>query len=125
MHFLLDANMPRSAVDAIRAAGHDCTHVRDTPLADAGDIEIAAYARAQRLALITRDFDFADERAYPPQNHAGIVVLALPDTADATLAARLVASFLAEGECVAALPGRLAIVEFGRVRLRPKLAESL
>ncbi len=124
MHFLLDANMPRSAVDAIRTAGHECTHVRDTPLADGTDEDIAQHVKQQGMTLITRDFDFADERAYPPEDHAGIVVLTLPETADAGLVTRMVTLFLKEVECLAVLPGRLAIVEFGRVRLRPRPPEK-
>jgi len=124
MHFLLDANMPRSTGDAIRAAGHECTHVRDTPLGNAGDDELAAYARTQSMALVTRDFDFADVRVYVPHEYAGIVVLTLPDTATAGLVTKLAASFLARADCLAALPGHLAIVEFGRVRLRPRPPEA-
>src|SRR5262249_25393815 len=120
MHFLLDANMPRSAADAIRAAKHECTHVRDTPLGDATDEAIAAHARAQGMTLVTRDLDFADVRTYPPEDFAGIVVLTVPDTASAALITQLVVSFLAQSECVAALPGRLAIVDLARIRLRPK-----
>lgn len=118
MHFLLDANMPNSAVEVIRSAGHACTRVRDV-LPAAADDEIASYAKAHRLALMTRDFDFADERRYGPADFAGIVVLALPETAGASMIARLVASFMNEVDLSIELPGRLAIVEFGRVRLRP------
>lgn len=121
MHFLLDANMPRSAANVIRAAGYECTHVRDTALADAPDERLASYARECGLALMTRDFDFADERRYPPQGYLGLVVLSLPETADAVVVTRLVSLFLGQRECVAALPGRLAVVEFGRIRLRPRL----
>lgn len=119
MHFLLDANMPRSACDAVRGAGHECTHLRDTPLATASDELVSGFAREHGLALVTRDYDFSDERMYPPTSYPGIVVLSLPDSATATLVTRLLASFLSEEECVALLPGRLAIVEFGRIRLRP------
>jgi len=124
MHFLLDANMPRSAIDAIRAAGHDCTHVRDTALANASDDQISTHAQQQCMTLISRDFDFADPRRYPPERFSGIVVLTVPDTASATLISQLVSSFLAQPECIAALPGRLAVVEFGRVRLRPRPPNS-
>ncbi|NLG44387.1 MAG: DUF5615 family PIN-like protein [Phycisphaerae bacterium] len=37
MHFLLDANLPRSLIAVIQTAGHTCTHVRDTALAAASD----------------------------------------------------------------------------------------
>lgn len=111
--------MPRSAIDTVLAAGHACTHLRDTPLADAPDAAIAQFARENRWALITRDFDFADIRRYPPAEFAGIVVLVLPDTAIAKSITTLVELFLAQPECISHLSGRLAIVEFGRIRLRP------
>ena len=119
MHFLLDANVPRSLREAIAASGHACTDVRDTPLAGAADAEIAALARDSTFVLVTRDFDFADVRAYPPEQYAGIVVLSTHETATAATIKSLFAAFLAQAETIAALPGRLAIVEFGRIRLRP------
>jgi predicted nuclease of predicted toxin-antitoxin system len=36
---------------------------------------VAAAARRERRVLITLDRDFSDIRAYPPNDHAGIVVL--------------------------------------------------
>lgn len=125
MRFLLDANMPRSAADIIRGAGHECTHVRDTVLADAADEAIAAHAKAHGMTLVTRDRDFGDERTYPPGDFAGIIVLSLPETANAVMITKLVSSVLAESECLAGLSGRLAIAEFGRVRLRPRPDHSL
>ncbi|MCX8090142.1 MAG: hypothetical protein N3I86_04280 [Verrucomicrobiae bacterium] len=43
----------------------------------------------------------------------------LPRDADATFILRLVESFVQQTALLARLPGRLAIVEPGRVRLRP------
>ncbi|MBI5863318.1 MAG: DUF5615 family PIN-like protein [Planctomycetes bacterium] len=51
VHFLLDANMPRAAVEVVLAARHQCTHVRDTPLANASDAAIAEFAKCERLTL--------------------------------------------------------------------------
>jgi hypothetical protein len=39
------------------------------------------HARETQAALITRELDFADVRRYPPEQHAGIVVLRRPDDA--------------------------------------------
>ena len=88
MRFLLDANLPRRAAEALRALGHECTDVRDIRMGDAADSHIAAHVRENSLTLITRDFDFSDIRNYPPQLYAGIVVLDLPDncTADFVVA---------------------------------------
>jgi hypothetical protein len=63
----------------------------------------------------------ADIRNYPPENYAGTVILTLPDTADRDFILNLIRSFLTETAIVEALSGRLAIVEPGRIRLRPPI----
>jgi predicted nuclease of predicted toxin-antitoxin system len=75
MRFLVDANMPRSAAVRLQQMGHDAVDVRDIGLGGATDDVIAAHARHDKRALVTRDFDFADIRNYPPADYAGIVVL--------------------------------------------------
>jgi hypothetical protein len=64
------------------------------------------------------DYGFADIRHYPPGQYAGIVVLSLPRTATSTYINRLLDSFLKQKDLISLLPGKLAIVEAGRVRLR-------
>lgn len=123
MRFLIDANMPRSTAGVIVRCGHDAFDVRDIGLGAAGDAEIARHAVLQRLVLITRDFDFADIRSYPPANHFGLVVLQLPEHAVQSEILTLLETFLRRGEWVTALPGRLAIVGAGRVRFRPPMAD--
>jgi predicted nuclease of predicted toxin-antitoxin system len=53
----------------------------------AADSRIAAYAQQNRLVLVTRDFDFADIRNYPPRQYAGLLVLELSEDAVATFVA--------------------------------------
>lgn len=103
----------------MRSCGHEATDARDVGLRSAADPEIASYACREGLCLLTGDFDFSDIRAYPPQEYAGLVVLKLPRDATAQYIAHLVGSFLERRDLVAGLEGRLAIVEPGRVRLRP------
>jgi len=62
MRFLVDANLPRSAVEMISSLGHEVAFARDIGLAAATDEAIAAHARASGAALVTRDLDFADIR---------------------------------------------------------------
>jgi predicted nuclease of predicted toxin-antitoxin system len=119
VRFLLDANMPRRAADAIRAHGHECIDVRDIGLGGAPDSLIAAHARDHGLALLTRDGDFGDVRNYPAQEYPGIVVLDLPDDATAATVVALIESLMKQDDVLKVLPGRLAIVQMGRVRLRP------
>lgn len=118
MRFLSDGNLPGSLADLVIEAGHDALHMRNAGLGDAEDSAIAAYAQGGGYTLLTRDFDFADIRTYPPHEYHGLVVLELPETAVASTIQQLVQSFLQNKELIERLPGRLAIVEFGRVRLR-------
>ena len=83
MHFRIDASLPRSAAVLLRKLGHDATDVRDAGMRDGPDDAIAAYAKRNHLVLITRDFDFADIRNYPPSLYEGIVVLKFHEDATA------------------------------------------
>ena len=102
-----------------RGRGHDATDVRDIGLGGAPDQDIAAYAQAQQLILLSRDFDFADIRNYPPGQYAGIAVLDLPSHATVPTILGLVDALLQQQTILSNLPGRLGIVEAGRIRLRP------
>jgi predicted nuclease of predicted toxin-antitoxin system len=119
MKFLLDANMPRSAARLLRELGHEVEDVREVLPPGADDATVAARAQARQLVLVTRDFDFADIRNYPPKNYAGLVVLELPDDAIAAQVNQALKSFVSKVELLARLTGRLAIVELWRVRFRP------
>jgi predicted nuclease of predicted toxin-antitoxin system len=121
MRFLIDANLPRAVIAVVQSLGHQMEFARDIGLASATDEQIAQHALQYRAALITRDLDFADIRRYPPDRYSGIVVLRLPDTAVAEEIAKALKRFLSEPGFVAALPGRLAVVEGDRARFRPPL----
>ena len=121
MRFLLDANLPRSAVAAVEKFGHTAEFARDSGLGAASDEIIADRARSTQAALITRDLDFADVRRYPPGQYHGIVVLRLPDDAVATDIVAVLERFLAQVPFINQLPQRLAMVSMNRVRFRPNL----
>jgi hypothetical protein len=118
-HFLVDASLPRATADLIRSLGHQATEVRDIGLATAADEMIAAYAQKNRLCLITRDLDFGHVGEYPPEAYSGIVVVHGPDPAGRSFVLRMIEQFLREAEIVERLAGHLAVVEAGRVRMRP------
>ena len=113
--------MPRSSASSILNFGHEASDVRDIGMGSARDADIARYARERQLALVTRDFDFADIRNYPPAEYHGLVVLELSDEAMATEIIALLESFLRHGQWISVLPGRLAVVGSHRVRFRPPL----
>lgn len=120
MRFLIDADLPRRTASLIVSLGHDAVDVRDRGLGMAPDEEIAAFAKSQRLCLVTGDFGFADVRNYPPQDYGGLVVLELPKNATEREILDLVREFFSQSDLVSHLPGRLAIARAGRVRFRPK-----
>ncbi len=119
MLFVVDADLPRRAAELLRAAGHDALDVRDIGLGSAPDEDIAEYARKSGRCLVTGDFGFADVRNYPPGGYQGLVVLQLPPNATGPVILALLGELVAQPDLLERLPGRLAIVEPGRVRLRP------
>ncbi len=119
MRFLIDADLPRSTQTLLEKHGHEGIDVRDIGMKGAKDPTIAKYAQENALCLLTGDFGFADVRNYPPANYYGIVVLELPREANAAFILHLIESVVRQKEILARLAGRLAIVEAGRVRLRP------
>lgn len=118
MRFLIDAHLPRSTGALFQRHNHEMVDVRDIGLRGAKDRQIAAYARSKSLCLVTGDFDFANIRNYPPKEYAGLVVLRLPRNATAFFILNLLESFLQQEDLVGQIPGRLAIVEPSRVRIR-------
>jgi hypothetical protein len=63
--------------------------------------------------------DFADIRNCPPAAHPGIAVLELPCDASTAFILALIDGLARQTEMLASLPGRLAIIEAGHVRLLP------
>jgi predicted nuclease of predicted toxin-antitoxin system len=124
MRFLLDANMPRSALRVLRAAGHEAAHVRDLAMGRATDDQIDLHAQATEAILVTRDLDFADTRVYPPETAPGRLVLRVADSDTAEAIAELLERFLALPDLVAQIPGHLVVLEQDRVRFRPALTED-
>jgi predicted nuclease of predicted toxin-antitoxin system len=120
MRFLIDADLPRRTAGLLKTYGHESVDVRDVGLGGASDQEVAEYGCANRLCLLTGDFGFADIRNYPPERSGGLVVLEIPKNATADRILRLLESLLRQADIVERLPGRLAIVQWGNVRIRPK-----
>ena len=69
--FLLDENVPKSVYRFLRDIGYYVEYVPKSST----DNEVIRIAREKDLILLTRDSDFADEIAYPPGSHPGIIVL--------------------------------------------------
>jgi predicted nuclease of predicted toxin-antitoxin system len=74
MNILVDENIPRRTVDALRAMGHSVTDVRGT--SDEGGDDELLWQRAQQehALLVTTDKGFSQKRH---EAHAGILVVRL------------------------------------------------
>src|SRR5438270_560500 len=124
VRFLVDADLPRATASLAVSLGYDAVDVRDVGMGSADDPNVSSLADREQRALLTGDFGFADIRNYPPADHPGIAVICVDplDRRDQIL--DLIRSFLTQQDLVAQLPGRLAIVEKGRVRFRPRLTRE-
>jgi predicted nuclease of predicted toxin-antitoxin system len=77
MKLKTDENMPIEVAEAMRAAGHDALSVLEQDLGGWADPGIAEICRSEGRVLVSLDTDFADVRAYPPQDYPGILVIRL------------------------------------------------
>lgn len=116
MKFKTDENLPIEAAATLREYGFDAQTVWDESLSGATDEVVSAYARAESRVLLTLDMDFANIRAYPPDQHAGIIVLRLKSQDRTTVVTyvRRLAAVLNQRSPV----GELWIVERDRIRFR-------
>ncbi len=121
MRFFLDSNMPRRCLAVLAAHGHEAEHARDIGMGTEPDSKISMHAKETQSVLVTRDLDFADVRAYPPETFYGIVVMRMPDDAVAEEIASVLKRFLSHTPWSLMLPGRLCILEKDRVRFRPAI----
>lgn len=114
--FKVDENLPVEAAEHLRQAGYDAETALDEHLGGSSDADILAACQREARALLTLDTDFADIRAYPPGQYAGLIVLRLkrqdkPHVLE--ILARLLPVLASEP-----LAGRLWIVEEERIRIR-------
>ncbi len=77
LKFKVDECLPTEAAALLVAAGHDAVTVGDQRMAGDPDDNVARACRREGRVVVTLDLDFADIRAYPPGDYAGIIVLRL------------------------------------------------
>lgn len=77
MRFKIDENLPVEVADLLRTANYDAITVLEQDLGGAPDSHLLAVCQQEDRILISLDTDFADIRAYPPDEYPGLVVLRL------------------------------------------------
>lgn len=116
LKFLLDADMPRSSAEVIRALGLDVEDVRDLGMRYSADIDIIEYAQKDGRVVVTRDLDFGSVLQYP--THPGTIILRLPSEYTAREINDALREFLRSVKRQI-LKEAIVIVEIGRYRRRP------
>jgi predicted nuclease of predicted toxin-antitoxin system len=74
MRVLVDENIPRITVDALRSLRHDVKDIRGTTDEGLADSDLWALALAESRTLITTDKGFTEYRLVP---HHGILIVRL------------------------------------------------
>ncbi len=77
LKFKVDENLLTEAAGLLAGAGHDAVTVRDQHMVGQPDTNVAAVCLHEGRVVVTLDLDFADIRAYPPADYAGIIVFRL------------------------------------------------
>jgi predicted nuclease of predicted toxin-antitoxin system len=114
--FKIDENLPAEAAEILKSAGFNAHSVGDENLTGANDEAVADASRSEDRILVTLDLDFANIRAYPPGEHAGIVVLRVKhqDKYTVLIHLRRLTTVLARRSP----SGELWIVDGNRIRFR-------
>ena len=116
MNFKVDENLPIEVAEMLRQAGHDALSVHDQNLVGSSDQKLSSICQLEKRAIITLDTDFADIRAYPPSQFAGLVVLRLKQQ-DKPYVLPVVSRFI-KALSTEELEGQLWIVDENRIRIR-------
>jgi predicted nuclease of predicted toxin-antitoxin system len=114
MKFLIDADLPNSAVEPFRNNELEAVHVREIGLGSSTDTEISDYANKNGFIVVTRDRDFGNP-LLPTKVEHGAVILKLHNYSPKELKAR-VSDFLQNIE-FEELDRSLVIVEESRYRI--------
>ena len=74
MRILVDENIPRMTVGALRETGHDVEDIRGTSLQGMTDEDLLCLAQREQRLLITTDKGFARHRDHA---HYGLLIICL------------------------------------------------
>ena len=114
--FKVDENLPIEVAQLLRDSGYDAVTVLEQQLGGEPDHNIAQICQKEERTIVTIDLDFADIRAYPPSEYAGLIVFRLSQQDKfhvLNVCKRLLAVFERETP-----QQQLWIVEDNRIRIR-------
>jgi predicted nuclease of predicted toxin-antitoxin system len=112
----MDENLPHSAADLLKSAGHDVEEAVEEGLGGARDSQVLGACQQEGRVFVTLDKGLADIRTYRPADYAGIVLLRVRDQQTQSLLALL--NRLLPALETGALRGALWIADETRIRIR-------
>lgn len=116
MKIKLDQNLGERGRQVFTAAGHDVCTASAQGLGSASDEEILRRCTAEGRVLVSLDLDFADTLRFPPETHAGVAVLRVPEERGSSLLPAVMAALVQALE-KDQITARLWVVEPGRIRI--------
>jgi predicted nuclease of predicted toxin-antitoxin system len=75
VHVKVDEDLPKAAVEILVRRGYAATSVVEQQLGGSKDPSLWSAVQAEQQFFVTADKGFGDIRAYPPGEHAGILLL--------------------------------------------------
>lgn len=119
MRFLVDEDLPRSTAKALSAAGYEAFDVRDVGLRGARDRDILAYARQNKMTVVTADVGLVSLAYLSSAEHSGLVLLRLPPE----LPVKTVNEILLKALCSLSpeeITSSIVVVDQEKIRIRSK-----
>lgn len=112
----LDENLGVSHVALLARHGYDADRVYDQGLSGAGDAEVWRRVQSESRFFITLDLDFSDVRRFPPESHAGLLLLR-PLSRSRNAVAQVLERVLSEHR-LQDFAGSLVVADEAQTRLR-------
>jgi predicted nuclease of predicted toxin-antitoxin system len=116
MKLLIDENLPAKVAELFRHAGHDAVGYAGAEVNGFSDAAVASACQASQRCFVTLDGDFANIRAYLPQDFPGLIVIrmhSLGRRGILKLVPRLITALRGQE-----IQGQLWIVERNGIRVR-------
>lgn len=116
MKLLVDMNLSPQWIPFLRDAGWEAIHWSDVGKADAGDVEIMAYAAAHDYVVVTHDLDFGAILAVTHGKKPSVVQIRSEDVSPKVIGRQTAAALRQVQRELEA--GALLTIESERIRLR-------
>jgi predicted nuclease of predicted toxin-antitoxin system len=116
MKILIDMNLSPRLVAFFAEAGFAALHWSSVGLADASDVQIMAYAKANDFVVLTHDLDFGAILAATNAEKPSVVQIRSDDLTPETLAGPIIAGLRQFEQVLAA--GALVTIDPARLRVR-------